>query len=104
MRMLFLAALAATTMLFMAGCDNAYQSSAPREVGPAVTAKPAPSTQGAPEEYSAMAAPARTQPQNAAAPAPQPNSGGRISTTQQLPAGYEYVNEKELTRFVAPRQ
>ncbi|MDR0361228.1 MAG: hypothetical protein LBJ46_00850 [Planctomycetota bacterium] len=96
MRTLLMATFMVATVLFVAGCDDMYQSSAPVEVGPAVAERQAAPQRNAPEEFSAMATPAQGPGQQTTVA----QSSGRISTTQQLPSGYVYINEKELTPVI----
>ncbi|MDR1520446.1 MAG: hypothetical protein LBU23_09940 [Planctomycetota bacterium] len=80
-----LLALPLAMLIFLAGCEEGYQSSATRQ-----PATPPPSSVPAP--IAQPQAQAQGQPQ--ATPTP-----GRVSTTQPLPPGETYVNQRELAAF-----
>lgn len=84
MRTFFLLAMPFALVALLAGCDEAYQSSASsRPSGQQASVSAAKSTTPA-------AAPAAPAP----APAPAPR---RNTTTQPLPNGWGYVHEQDLT-------
>ncbi|MDR2391201.1 MAG: hypothetical protein LBE84_05945 [Planctomycetota bacterium] len=71
-----------TSLLFLAGCNEGYESASSR---------PSSSTKNQTQ------APVQPSPASTTAAAPQSTSvRSRVSTTQPLPSGYGYVNEREL--------
>ena len=79
MRTLLLLALL-TSAVLVAGCEDSRQASA----------------YGGPAKNSAITSASTPAPRNTEAPTPPPPMVQRNSTTQQLPAGWSYVTEKEL--------
>lgn len=80
MRTLFLLAMPLALVTLLAGCDEAYQSSAPSRSSGQASASASKSSATAP----------------AAAPAAPAPASRRNTTTQPLPSGWGYIHEQDL--------